>query len=391
MHCNGPLTQVPTSAKTSTRWKLHLSWTCFHHGLLRLKLDMHSISPVSAGVPSWTLGLFKLSSHPALTGSNFPCPEEWIFEEGERVIVSSEKEATIAAVESTHLEVDFATNEGIKRVSWYNVRKVFSPGDFVIVMSGPSRGTKGWVERLEDDTVYFLEYKEEGNVSSSFDDSMVSFILPVLRWYMLIQWFVLQRYEFHINWLKLTTVPFFHTSSTLKMDDSLSKADRVPWISTNVIITKLGSSFKGYVAVVKDVLPGQDTASSLKIEIQLTYLDPASPFRRTIVDYDDVVEKMWVNDLHLHAQYLISLLEGRDTHFMTMHSLKAFFSNLPRPIWSQHAGLSHLSLGCQLLMVPLQCLTRPLRLLEIHCLALHGILKLSFLIWFTKTYCLQNL
>ena len=153
----------------------------FHHGLLRLNLDLHSISPVSAGIPSRILGLFKLSSHPALTGSNFPCPEEWIFEEGERVIVSSEKEATIAAVESTHLEVDFATNEGIKRVSWYNVRKVFSPGDFVIVMSGPSRGTKGWVERLEDDTVYFLEYKEEGNVSSSFDDSMVSFILPVLR------------------------------------------------------------------------------------------------------------------------------------------------------------------------------------------------------------------
>ena len=152
----------------------------FHHGLLRLKLDMHSISPVSAGVPSRTLGLFKLSSHPALTGSNFPCPEEWIFEEGERVIVSSEKEATIAAVESTHLEVDFATNEGIKVVSWYNVRKVFSPGDFVIVMSGPSRGTRGWVERIADDTVYFLEYKEEGNVLTPFDDSMVSFILPVL-------------------------------------------------------------------------------------------------------------------------------------------------------------------------------------------------------------------
>ena len=151
----------------------------FHHGLLRLHLDIHSISPVSAGIPSQTLGLFKLSSHPALTGSSFPRPEEWIFEEGERVIVS-EKEATIAAVESTHLEVDFATNEGIKVVSWYNVRKVFSPGDFVIVMSGPSRGTRGWVERIADDTVYFLEYKEEGNVLTPFDDSMVSFILPVL-------------------------------------------------------------------------------------------------------------------------------------------------------------------------------------------------------------------
>ena len=66
-----------------------------------------------------------------IAGSNFPRPEEWIFEEGERVIVSSEKEGTIAVVESTHLEVDLATNEDIKAVSWYNVCKVFSPGDFV--------------------------------------------------------------------------------------------------------------------------------------------------------------------------------------------------------------------------------------------------------------------
>ena len=151
----------------------------FHHGLLRLNLDLHSISPISGGIPSRILGLFILSSHPAVTGSNFPRPEEWIFEEGERVIVSSEK-ATIAAVKSTHLEVDFATNEGIKSVSWYNVRKVFSPGDFVSVLSGPSRGTRGWVDRIVDDTVYFLEYKEEGNISTSFDDTMVSFILPVI-------------------------------------------------------------------------------------------------------------------------------------------------------------------------------------------------------------------
>jgi hypothetical protein len=149
----------------------------FHHGLLRLKLDLHSISPISEeGIPSQILGLFKLSSHPAVAGSNFPRPEEWIFEEGERVIVSSEKEGTIAGVESTYLEVDFATNEGIKAVSWYSVRKVFSPGEFVSVMSGPSRGTRGWVERVADYTVYILEYKDEGNVSTSFDDTMVSFI-----------------------------------------------------------------------------------------------------------------------------------------------------------------------------------------------------------------------
>jgi hypothetical protein len=94
-----------------------------------------------------------------------------------------------------------------------------------------------------------------------------------------------------VNWLKLTTVPFFHTSSTSKADDTLSRADRVPWIGTNVIITKLGSPIKGYVGVVKDVVCGQDTASGLMIDIQLTHLNPSSPFQRTIVDYDDVVEQ----------------------------------------------------------------------------------------------------
>jgi hypothetical protein len=65
----------------------------------------------------------------------------------------------------------------------------------------------------------------------------------------------------------------------------------VPWIGTYVIITKLRSPIKGYVGVVKDVLRAQDTASGLKIDIQLVHLDPSSPFRRTIVDYDDVVEE----------------------------------------------------------------------------------------------------
>jgi hypothetical protein len=153
----------------------------FHHGLLLLKFDLHSISPNSAGISSRILALFNLSSHPAISGSKFPCPEEWIFEEGERVIVSAEKEATIAAVKSTHLEVDLVTNEGIKTVSWYSVRKIFSTGDFVSVMSGPLMGMMGWVERIANDTVYLLEYKEKGNVSTSDNDIKASFI-PIRRY-----------------------------------------------------------------------------------------------------------------------------------------------------------------------------------------------------------------
>ena len=146
----------------------------FDHGLLLLNLDLHSITLNFAGIPSRILGLFNLSAHPALTGSKFPRPEEWIFEEGERVTVSSVKEAIIAAVKSTHLEVDLATNEGIEVVSLY---KVFSAWDFVSVMSSPLRGTMGWVERIANDMVCLLEYKEEGNISTSSEDIKVSFIL----------------------------------------------------------------------------------------------------------------------------------------------------------------------------------------------------------------------
>ena len=143
---------------------------------------------------------------------------------------------------------------------------------------------------------------------------------------------ILQWHEFHVNWLKLMTVLFLHTSSILKADDSLSKADSVPWISTHVIITKLGSPFKGYIGVVKDVLPGQDTASGLKIVLQLEHLTLPSPFKTITIDYDDVVEQGSVKDFHLQESFLICLLQGLDLHFWTMQCPEAFSFSLQRPI-----------------------------------------------------------
>ena len=63
-------------------------------------------------------------------------------------------------------------------VSWHNVRKVFAISDFVSVTSGPCQGTMGWVERIEDETAYLIEYNEKGNISSN--NIKVSFIpIPV--------------------------------------------------------------------------------------------------------------------------------------------------------------------------------------------------------------------
>ena len=68
----------------------------------------------------------------------------------------------------------------------------------------------------------------------------------------------------------------------------------MPWpgIGTHVIILKHGSPFKGYVGIVKDVVCGQDTASSLKIIMQLVYHNPSAPFWTMPVDYDDIIEQM---------------------------------------------------------------------------------------------------
>jgi hypothetical protein len=52
---------------------------------------------------------------------------------------------------------------------------------------------------------------------------------------------------------------------------------------------KFGNPLEGYVGIVKDVLCGQDTASGLKMAIQLVHLDSSTPFKTTVVDYDDVV------------------------------------------------------------------------------------------------------
>jgi hypothetical protein len=58
------------------------------------------------------------------------------------------------------------------------------------------------------------------------------------------------------------------------------------------------------MGVVKDVLRGQDTASGLKIVLQLDHIDPSAPFKTIVVDYDGVVEKRSVKDLHLQESIL---------------------------------------------------------------------------------------
>jgi len=66
--------------------------------------------------------------------------------------------------------------------------------------------------------------------------------------------------------------------------------DSVPWHGVDVIVKKTGHVHKRDLGVVKNVLRGQETASGLKIKMQLTAYNPSLPNHSIVVDYDDVVE-----------------------------------------------------------------------------------------------------
>jgi hypothetical protein len=73
-----------------------------------------------------------------------------------------------------------------------------------------------------------------------------------------------------------------------------SDAEWLPWIKMEVIVCKVKHPMKGYRAIIKDVLPLQDTPSGLRITIQFIHMNPAHPFKTEILDYDDVVEASYV-------------------------------------------------------------------------------------------------
>lgn len=103
----------------------------------------------------------------------------------------------------------------------------------------------------------------------------------------------------------------------------------MPWIGTDVIITKHGDPFKGYMGVVKDVLRGQDTASGLKIGLRLEHVEFLSPFKTIVVDYDGVVEKRTGLSLLEYAEPRSVLFQPSKGYIM-MRPARRFFGLSPQ-------------------------------------------------------------
>jgi len=84
---------------------------------------------------------------------------EWIFDEGDQVLISSSnKLGIIKRVAAETTEVDLAGGEGIISVPWNELHKHIIVGDFVEVLSRPLQELMGWVGGIEGETVHDIQY-----------------------------------------------------------------------------------------------------------------------------------------------------------------------------------------------------------------------------------------
>ena len=93
-----------------------------------------------------------------------------------------------------------------------------------------------------------------------------------------------QSIEVHVNCLKAATAPFLHmqpSSSSAKQP----RNDSIPWIGTTILVLKVRHPMKGYQAIVKSVLCKQLIESGLHVVAQLTHLDPSSPYKTVVLDW----------------------------------------------------------------------------------------------------------
>jgi len=110
----------------------------FSDGLLMKKFDFHLISLASVFMPTSLFLLFQQSRHPTILVARFPHPLEWIFDEGDQVLISSSnKLGIIKSVAGETTEVDLAGGKGVISVPWNELHKHIIVGDFVKVLRGP--------------------------------------------------------------------------------------------------------------------------------------------------------------------------------------------------------------------------------------------------------------
>ena len=269
----------------------------FEYGLILKAYDFDSISTTVHQVDLALTYLFLESRHPKVISctSSFPRPLGWDFTQGDEVYLVSLSWATevrhgvITSLLMNSVEVDLGTEEGVITVSWLDICKVFNPGDFVKVTSGEYQGQTGWFNGMNSmpwhDTSNVANVIKVLDIDKPLDSrTKVSQIIYTFHWCSILP----QTFDVHINLLKCVVAPFALGTQQSHPQRSIP-SDKVPWLNTEIIITER-HAWKEYRGIILDVLCNQQTASSLRVQVQLTSLNLNTPFPRILLDYDDVVE-----------------------------------------------------------------------------------------------------
>jgi len=281
----------------------------FEYGLIIKHYDFDSVSTTVSSMPLDIFSLFRDSLHPGVIacGSTFPKPFEWCFAEGDEVLFLAEsyrltrtpafaysppkfKSGTISEVRAD--SVDLATKEGIVKACWLEICKVVHVGDYVEITGGTYQGKTGWVVGVRDFGILGVPgHNQVASIILHFEekDALLSDGLEVCQ---ILKFPAVDscslQIETHVNLLKHAVVP--HVLGTHPhLSNAIPRSERIPWINTAVIVTGR-HSMRTYPGIVKDVLPGQQTPSGLKIQIEPTCVDPNRPFTLLTLDYDNVVE-----------------------------------------------------------------------------------------------------
>lgn len=131
----------------------------YQHGLIINEYDFSSVTPAYR-IQTPVLSLFMQSGHPKLT--NFPCPTEWVFTEGETVLVFTHGNlGTIISIGDLFAEVNLIRDGGLIKAPWYNIQKFFSIGDLVEVVHGSHKDKSGLITGIQRGRLDIITHNKE--------------------------------------------------------------------------------------------------------------------------------------------------------------------------------------------------------------------------------------
>ncbi|KAJ3767146.1 hypothetical protein FB446DRAFT_652605 [Lentinula raphanica] len=242
------VTKTPPDEAVTDHDYQHQVLGSFSYGLHLKYFTLKSLNTATT-IPPELLQFFIKSEHPILKTTPLLLPDTWEFLPGDRV--SSTPHGLGGAVSGivktvTERGCEVETNDGLQHVPTLQLRKVFTPGDYVKVLRGPESGTTWLVAAVTSRLVGLIPDKAELET-------------------------------FQTRWLDTNTVSSTDSSRLVQVD--------FPWKNVEVRITR--GLFNNHKAVIKNTFP--DGHGSLRLLIYIPAI-----YHSLEVDYTEVVEYRYV-------------------------------------------------------------------------------------------------